>query len=201
MKYIILMFILAGIIVTLQLTVILSKEPPPTVETSTPVATTTAPVAPVVPQSAAPAQKTAPAAQNAPVTAPPPITINMYEAPQPPAPAPSNPAPQPTPASVPAPAPTPVATTTTAPTLPPSVHQPTEEEAKPVITLDGVRDGDNVTFTWSARGYKEGLECKIGGQKVEQDGSTTVQSVEPYTLTIVCMGIYTASRTEKSLTK
>lgn len=200
MKYLISMFILAGILVTLQLTVILAKQSPPTIIEAT--ATTTAPVATTTPpQSVAPVKKTSPVAQNAPVTAPPPIIIYMNNQPPAPAPAPSNPAPQPTPSSAPAPTSAPVATSTPEPTPPPSIPSPTEEEAKPTINLDGVRTGDSVKFTWSATGFRESLQCKANGESVEQNGSITVQSVEPYTLTVVCMGTKTGSRTEKSLTK
>lgn len=86
---------------------------------------------------------------------------------------------------------------------PPKNEVITEEQAKPKIDIGGERFGDVVNFWWKATGYKESLTCKIGRVVVPQEAeaSYTVQSVEPYTLTIICVANKTASRAEKSLTK
>lgn len=76
-----------------------------------------------------------------------------------------------------------------------------EERAVPKIILDGQRDGDEVTFSWQARGYYEPLQCEVDDERVEQDDDLVVESTEPYTLTIDCLATKTGSRSSQSLTK
>lgn len=135
--------------------------------------------------------------QIAPVQAPVP-TIIIVPTSTTPIMTPTNPEPSSTPSTttplIPTPSPAPVS-----PTPAPEVVV-TAEELKPVITLNGTREGDNVTFTWAATGL-EPLECKANGKIVSQEGTITVVSPEPYTLTMVCVGTRSASRTQESLTK
>lgn len=112
----------------------------------------------------------------------------------------NQPAPSPAPAPSTPPSPSPSEPATTTPQEP-EIPAPTEEEAKPTINLDGNRVAILITFNWSATGFKEGLVCTANGKVVEQEGSLTVESVQPFTLTIVCEGKLTGSRTQVSLTK
>lgn len=149
----------------------------------------TVPVTQTTPQTAPSAPQQAPAPQ---------IIIIPSQSPMP------QPQPTPVPSSSPSASPStssPATSTPATSTPPTQVPNPTEEEAKPVIKIDGNRVGIVVTFTWSATGFKEPLQCKANGEPVEQEGTLVVESVQPYTLTIVCVGKNTASRSEESLTK